>query len=659
MKKVLSLFQVIVISISIIFTFVGISISQMEDPNRDAIPESFLKNLPPRIISPLSVITINDYDNFNMGVDQSEGHVSMNPLNPLQIFCAFNINGTHYTMDGGLTWQTVNPSFPNTSGDPVSAYDSLGNLYYETLNSGITACWVAKSTNNGSSWVFANVAATTGNDKNWIAADQTNGPYSNYLYTIMTNGSAAQVARSTNNGVSFTNTASLTPHALPGSMVCVGPNGSIQGGCVYAVTHSGTNAAGVYSFFVSTDGGLTFTAKGSNSWSNVIGTEISSRSTVSGMRCRPYPMIAADNSYGPYRGRVYCVYASNEPAGSGNKSDIFLRYSTDQGTTWSARVTVNDDANTQNNYQFHPAIWCDKTTGKLYIKFYDTRNCPTSDSTDVYATYSTTGGASFAPNQRITNQLFKIKLSSSGTPPAYQGDYDAINSNKNDAMLVWGDFRNNNYGSFSAYFPDFAMRMNPTTETINSNNGVKDFKMIVPGVKLYSDTVIVSSAITPAPGSGSFAITYPSSGGNRLSHFPDSLSVRVTATNVTPGTYTLTVTSKGPNGTPVHQRTVSIIANTTSSINNEEIPTSFKLSQNFPNPFNPSTKIDYSIAKVSNVKITVYNTLGKEVASFFNQNQAPGNHFVIFNANSLSTGIYYYKLEAGDFTDVKKMTLIK
>jgi hypothetical protein len=71
------------------------------------------------------------------------------------------------------------------------------------------------------------------------------------------------------------------------------------------------------------------------------------------------------------------------------------------------------------------------------------------------------------------------------------------------------------------------------------------------------------------------------------------------------------------------------------------------------------TKINYSIAKISDVKISVYNTLGKEVASFENQKQSPGNHFIIFNANSLSTGIYYYKIQAGGFTDVKKMMLVK
>jgi hypothetical protein len=657
MKKVLSLFQVIVITILITFTFVGISISQMENPNKDGMPESFLKNLPPRIVTPMAVVTIDDFDNFNMGTDFAEGHISMNPMNPLQTFNAFNTNGTHYSNDGGLTWFVNNPAFPNAAGDPVTAYDSLGNLYYETMKSPITACWVAKSTNNGQNWLWTNVSATTGNDKNWICADQTAGPYANYIYTIMTN-SGARVARSTDLGATFTNTQLLSPHSLPGAMVCVGANGNISGGCVYAVTHSGSNAAGTYTFFRSTDGGLTFTSMSSGSWSNVIGTEVSGRSTVSSMRTRPYPMIAADNSYGPNRGRLYCVYSSNEPVGSGNKADVFCRYSTDQGLTWSNRVTINDDVNTQSNNQYHPAIWCDKQTGKLYAMWYDTRNCPTNDSIDVYASYSTNGGQSFVPNQRVTNKKFRIQFAGQ-SPPSYQGDYNSIVSNQKTSMVLWADFRNNSYGSYTGYFPDYAMRMNPTTTTINSNNGVRDVRMVVPAVKLYTDTVVVTSTITPAPSAGTFAITYPSPGGNKLKSYPDSLIVRVTAANVTPGSYTLTVTASGPNGTPVHQRTVSITANTTTSITTEEIPYTFKLEQNYPNPFNPVTKIGYSVAKVTDVKISVFNILGKEVASFVNEKQAPGNHYVLFNANSLTTGVYYYKIEAGGFSDVKKMILMK
>jgi hypothetical protein len=94
-------------------------------------------------------------------------------------------------------------------------------------------------------------------------------------------------------------------------------------------------------------------------------------------------------------------------------------------------------------------------------------------------------------------------------------------------------------------------------------------------------------------------------------------------------------------------------------INNTEIPVKFYLSQNYPNPFNPVTKINYGIAKASNVKVTVYNLLGKEVAVLVNEFQQAGNYLANFDASNFSSGIYYYRISAGEFTDVKKMTLVK
>jgi Neuraminidase (sialidase) len=126
------------------------------------------------------------------------------------------------------------------------------------------------------------------------------------------------------------------------------------------------------------------------------------------MRTRPYPFISADNSYGTYRGRLYLVYASNSPAGNGNKPDIFCRYSDDQGATWSSAVTVNDDVNSQNHHQWHPSIWTDKQTGKLFVKWMDTRDTPTSDSAYIYASYSEDGGQTFVTNQRISNSKMKM-----------------------------------------------------------------------------------------------------------------------------------------------------------------------------------------------------------------------------------------------------------
>ncbi|RKY94838.1 MAG: hypothetical protein DRQ01_01360 [Ignavibacteriae bacterium] len=99
----------------------------------------------------------------------------------------------------------------------------------------------------------------------------------------------------------------------------------------------------------------------------------------------------------------------------------------------------------------------------------------------------------------------------------------------------------------------------------------------------------------------------------------------------------------------------------TTDVNDEiEIPNDFTLSQNYPNPFNPSTKIQYALPVTGNVTLKVYNILGQEVMTLINnQSQTPGLHEVTFNASSLPSGIYLYRLQAENFVDAKKMILLK
>jgi len=97
-----------------------------------------------------------------------------------------------------------------------------------------------------------------------------------------------------------------------------------------------------------------------------------------------------------------------------------------------------------------------------------------------------------------------------------------------------------------------------------------------------------------------------------------------------------------------------------------EIPETFSLAQNYPNPFNPSTKIRFSIPSVtlsgvegSRVQLKVYDVLGNDVATVVNEEKPAGNYEVNFNASQLSSGIYFYKLQAGSFIQTRKMILIK
>ena len=88
-------------------------------------------------------------------------------------------------------------------------------------------------------------------------------------------------------------------------------------------------------------------------------------------------------------------------------------------------------------------------------------------------------------------------------------------------------------------------------------------------------------------------------------------------------------------------------------------PTKFTLDQNFPNPFNPSTNIQYAISSRQFVTLKVFDVLGKEVATLVNEEKSAGSYGVDFNASHLASGIYYYQLRAGDFIETKKMVLLR
>jgi len=92
---------------------------------------------------------------------------------------------------------------------------------------------------------------------------------------------------------------------------------------------------------------------------------------------------------------------------------------------------------------------------------------------------------------------------------------------------------------------------------------------------------------------------------------------------------------------------------------NNEIPNEYFLSQNFPNPFNPSTRINWQSPIGSHQTLKIFDVLGNEVATLVDEYREAGRYEVEFNADKLSSGIYLYKLQAGSFTQTKKMTVLK
>ncbi|MHB1687442.1 MAG: T9SS type A sorting domain-containing protein [Ignavibacteriaceae bacterium] len=144
----------------------------------------------------------------------------------------------------------------------------------------------------------------------------------------------------------------------------------------------------------------------------------------------------------------------------------------------------------------------------------------------------------------------------------------------------------------------------------------------------------------------------------------------ISSTPASPGKYTWTVPDTSSSSTKIRITNVSMPAvsdisdsvftiSPVTGIIDENTSYTYQLSQNYPNPFNPSTNISFSIPKESKVVLKVYNMLGQKVATLVNQTMAGGNYRYEFNADNLSSGIYIYRLQAGDFMFTKKMTLLK
>ena len=113
-----------------------------------------------------------------------------------------------------------------------------------------------------------------------------------------------------------------------------------------------------------------------------------------------------------------------------------------------------------------------------------------------------------------------------------------------------------------------------------------------------------------------------------------------------------------------HYRLIQIDTNGNSSTSDVKTltvtpPKTYELSQNYPNPFNPQTNIIFQLKEDIDVKITVFDVLGREVASLVDRRMKAGTHTITFNGSQLSSGLYFYSMQAGDFHRVKKMAIVK
>lgn len=214
---------------------------------------------------------------------------------------------------------------------------------------------------------------------------------------------------------------------------------------------------------------------------------------------------------------------------------------------------------------------------------------------------------------------------------AYNGDTlgtggrpEFINVIENDGLSL---------GSATEILPDYI-------SLVDGNNGHAG--ILIPDFLLSGITVLEERTL-----SGGFMMNSTFSAG-------DIRSIATSPSGIwPPGISTINMTN-GKNAVSI-QPIFSIV----SVVNLSSEASGYMLSDNYPNPFNPSTKIKFSVPSSNLVKMTVYNVLGKEIYTLINERYSAGTYSVEFNASNLASGVYFYKLEAGDYTATKKMVLIK
>jgi hypothetical protein len=166
------------------------------------------------------------------------------------------------------------------------------------------------------------------------------------------------------------------------------------------------------------------------------------------------------------------------------------------------------------------------------------------------------------------------------------------------------------------------------------------------------------------------SIVYAKQGNNYVKFAVSSETEQYTMLSLPPGLYDVYVNRAGytsafasVNVSSFNIDTLNFTLDTTSLIGikniNSEVPKSFELKQNYPNPFNPVTRIQFSIASGGFVRLSVFNILGQDVEILVNKSLKAGKYEVSFNAFELPSGVYFYKLVTGDFSQTKKMVLIK
>lgn len=337
-----------------------------------------------------------------------------------------------------------------------------------------------------------------------------------------------------------------------------------------------------------------------------------------------FPSVSASGSV------VHVVWTDNR---DGNY-EIYHKRSTDGGLSWSA------DSRLTSNPAFSSTPSVSASGSVVMVVWRDFRD----GNFEIYSKRSTDNGLSWGVDTRLTNNIFD-----SGDPSASLSGLIA--------SVVWMDIRDGNWEIYSKRSTDAGASWGGDTRLTNTPADPASPSVAVSGSAVHvawQDYRDGNSEIyykRSTDGGASWGADLRLTNNTSVSEIP---SVTVSAQAV----YVLWTDERDGNREIYYKRDPS--GNPVGLISiGSEAPEGFSLSQNYPNPFNPETVIKFQIKRSSDVKLAVYNIQGKLITELVNGEMNADTYEIDWNASNYPSGVYYYKLSAGDYSETRKMVLVK
>jgi len=552
-----------------------------------------------------------------------------------------NIYGIYKSIDNGNTWFQVDTSFKKRVND--LAYSNSNSVIYAVTDSAIY-----KSINLGNNWSLSNQNFSCGTLKNVLVNSL------GYIYCV-TNGNCSSIIRSSNNGsnwVTLYNTNFLLINDLyigiDNSIVCVFQNKLIRStdlGLNWDLINiSNTNLLSFcYSrnndiFTSCSNCGLLLSADIGLNWGQV-GLPFLTI-PVLGMDSDGNLFATSDNNTGLYKSTnngFYWVKIFD------NFSVYTILIKTDNNILLSTNNGIYKSTNRGNN-------WIHQTSNFAAEKLEISSDEILYGSNSYELKKSTNDGVNWATTN-FNSQMVSISYIKSKGNEIYvaAGEklYKSINQGNN--FTVVNIFPNYVY-CFDYNTSGYLFVLNGSSIFKSTNNGLSwNEYQISTNYQTYR--MVIDSQDNIYCTTSSNGIIKSSDGGINFHTINNGLIVNYISllylknTNLFTGVYN--------NGLFKADLTTGVFYNSIDVIEN------YKLSQNFPNPFNPKTIINYELKTTTNVKLSVYDVLGNEVKILVDQRQFEGKYEIEFDASIYASGIYFYKFEVNGFSDTKKMIILK